>query len=42
MKKEYSIVYRDGRSVWAEVPSISVDSILWEPDCGVRANGQFC
>ncbi|MBQ3373012.1 MAG: hypothetical protein IJG40_07765 [Oscillospiraceae bacterium] len=42
MKKEYSIVRRDERSDWAEVPTISVDSILWEPDCGVRANGQFC
>ena len=27
---------------WLSVPSLSLSHILWEPDCGIRAGGQFC
>ena len=37
MKKEYDIVYREERKDWATVPRISIDNILWEQDCGIRA-----
>ncbi len=42
MKKEYGIVYREERNDWAAVPHISIDNILWEQDCGIRAYGQLC
>ena len=42
MKKEYDIVYREERKDWATVPRISIDNILWEQDCGIRAYGQLC
>ena len=27
---------------WLSAPSLSLSHILWEPDCGIRAGGQFC
>ena len=27
---------------WPSIPVLSLDQILWESDCGIRAFGQFC
>ena len=27
---------------WTAVPLLEVDQVLWKPDCGIRASGQFC
>ena len=40
--RTYSIVKADGVPNWNEIPELSADNILWEPDCGIRAFGQFC
>ena len=38
----YRICRTDGAPAWDAVPSLTLGHILWEPDCGVRARGQFC
>ena len=38
----YEIRKTKGSPDWAEIPELSLEHILWEPDCGVRAFGQFC
>ena len=40
--KSYSIVKVQSNPDWTLIPELSVDNILWEPDCGIRAFGQFC
>ena len=40
--RTYSILKVDGVPNWKEIPELSADNILWEPDCGIRAFGQFC
>ena len=31
-----------GEPVWNELPTLPLNSILWEEDCGVRASAQIC
>ena len=40
--REYSITYISGEVDWETVPELSVGTVLWEPDYGIRAKGQFC
>ena len=40
--KEYLITAVSGEPDWAAVPQLEADRILWKPDCGIRAFGQFC
>ena len=40
--KTYTIVRTEGKPGWERVPVLTLDSILWEPDAGVRATAQFC
>ena len=27
---------------WNTIPQLEINHILWRPDCGIRAFGQFC
>ena len=38
---EYVIRASAGRPDWAGIPSLEAGQVLWLPDCGVRAFGQF-
>ncbi len=38
----YTITRVQGVVDWDAVPLLALDNILWEPDRGVRASGQFC
>ena len=40
--KSYSIVKVQSSPDWDLIPELSADNILWKPDCGIRAFGQFC
>ena len=40
--RTYAIAGISGVPDWNTIPELSVDNILWEPDCGVRAFGQLC
>lgn len=40
--KEYVILKTSGIPDWNAVPSLSVDTVLWEPDCGIRMTQQLC
>ena len=40
--KEYRITKVDKQFSWKDIPALQADNILWEPDCGIRAFGQFC
>ena len=40
--KEYTISRVNGEIDWEKVPELSVDTVLWEPDYGIRAKGQLC
>lgn len=40
--KEYTIVRVKDQINWSCVPVLETDNILWEPDCGIQAFGQFC
>ena len=31
-----------GELDWPAIPRLQIDRILWKPDCGIRAFGQFC
>ena len=42
MKKTYTIRSVTGEPDWDLIPRLPVDQILWKPDCGIRAYGQFC
>ena len=42
MRKTYTIRAVAGEPDWAAVPELEADRILWKPDCGIRAFGQFC
>jgi hypothetical protein len=42
MSKSYLIRSVAGEPDWDLIPLLHVDQILWKPDCGVRAYGQFC
>ena len=41
-KKTYLIRSVTGEPDWDLIPRLPVDQILWKPDCGIRAYGQFC
>lgn len=41
-KKKYLIRSVTGWPDWNTVPKLWVDQVLWKPDCGIRASGQFC
>ena len=38
---EYVIRASSGRPDWSAIPSLEAGNILWLPDCGIRAFGQF-
>ena len=38
---EYVIRASAGKPDWSVIPSLEAGSILWLPDCGIRAFGQF-
>lgn len=40
--RSYLIRSVSGAPDWNTVPSLEVDQVLWKPDCGIRAFGQFC
>ena len=40
--RNYLIRSVGGSPDWSAVPRLEVDQILWKPDCGIRAFGQFC
>ena len=42
MSSSYRIMRTDGEPDWEKIPALSAGHILWEPDCGVRAEGRFC
>lgn len=40
--KMYNIPRIDGAPDWSAVSVLAVDTILWEPDCGIRMTQQLC
>ena len=38
----YLIMKTEGEPDWEQIPPLSLDHILWEPDAGIRASGRFC
>ena len=40
--KTYTIRRVSGKPDWETVPVLEISEILWKPDCGIRAFGQFC
>lgn len=40
--KTYTIFKADGKPDWKAIPALSVDTILWMPDCGIRMTQQLC
>jgi len=40
--KTYTVVKTNGAPDWSRIPALSVDCILWKPDCGVRMKQQIC
>ncbi len=42
IEKKYQILSVTGAPAWSAIPVLTVDRILWKPDCGIRACGQFC
>lgn len=41
-ENSYRIPAVAGEPVWETVPLLRIDRVLWMPDCGIRACGQFC
>ena len=41
-KRQYPIRFVAGSPDWSRLPLLPVDQVLWKPDCGIRAFGQFC
>ena len=42
IRNPYRIRSAAGEPDWADVPELEAGRILWKPDCGIRAFGQFC
>ena len=42
MDEGYRITRVSGAPDWESVPALKLGWILWEKDCGVRAEGRFC
>ena len=40
--RSYLIRSAAGTPDWNTVPQLEADQVLWKPDCGIRAFGQFC
>ena len=40
--RQYLIRAVAGEPDWSRIPQLQVDQLLWTPDCGIRAWGQFC
>lgn len=40
--KQYLIRAVAGEPDWTVIPELEADQVLWTPDCGIRAYGQFC
>jgi len=40
--KHYLIRAVTGEPDWSDIPQLRAGRILWKPDCGIRAFGQFC
>ena len=40
--RRYLIRSVSGAPDWTVIPRLEADRVLWRPDCGVRAFGQFC
>lgn len=38
----YTIIKSDGEPDWNQIPVFPIDQVLWEPDTGIRAEGQLC
>ena len=41
-KRKYLILSVTGEPDWSILPKLRVDQVLWKPDFGIRAFGQFC
>ncbi len=41
-KNTYTITRVKGDVDWNSIPTLYLDNILWEPDCGIRASAQIC
>ena len=41
-ENKYRIQKISGEPDWSGVPKLRIDQVLWKPDCGIRAFGQFC
>ena len=41
-KNKYRIRSVTGEPEWDLIPRLPIDQVLWKPDCGIRACGQFC
>ena len=42
MKRYIITPVHTGEPVWADVPALSVDTVLWLPDSGIRMQQQLC
>ncbi len=40
--RTYTITRVKAAPDWGKIPELQLENILWEPDCGIRAAGQFC
>ena len=40
--KSYTIVPVTGEIDWEKVPALGVDTVLWEPECGISMTAQLC
>ena len=38
----YTVTKVTGAADWENIPSISIDKVLWCEDTGIRATGQLC
>lgn len=41
-ERTYTITKISGLPEWDKIPKLDVDNVLWLPDAGIRAYGQFC
>ena len=41
MEKQYTIIRAGNGSGPDDVPELTMDQVLWEPDCGIRAGGRI-
>ena len=41
MEKQYTIVRAGSKTRPDDIPELTMDQVLWEPDCGIRAGGRI-